>query len=888
MRFHRLTLTGVGPFRDAQVIDFDAAGASGLYLIEGPTGAGKTTIIDSIVFALYGSLSGAESDATRMRSHLCALDEPTEVTLEFSIDGVHHTIRRNPSYERSAKKGGGTTLHRAAQTLEVHDDVTPSMREAKEIGVYLLQRLGLTVDQFRRLVVLPQGEFDTLLRAKPRERYDTLATLIDDGFLERVQAELKSQADLAVQQRSVASAEVERLLGVMRERAGEVTEVDEEFDPEATIAAVQDLAARAQYEAEEAAAPLEALRAAEHAARQHARDARAASDARAAIAAATAALDRDDADLDAAALSSRVGELVARRTRLEPLAAWEAAGDEREATRASLQAEAASLASAIDLARAEAAALPDRLREVEAEVAAARLAETQLPALRAEVQRLESLQALLLDHATASQEADTAKAQVDRRAQALQESRTALHSARTAHLALVRTQLDQRAAHLASLLADGQPCPVCGSPDHPSPAHDDSGELVTEDAVMAAEAAARAAEQLEAAAASAHDAAREAVAALDQQLTAMAARLDGASPAEVESQLTAARTALAETEATSAGLPELLQRVMDLTGQAEASAAALEGLIAREAAAREGVRAFAQRLEDETARYRAEVGDTGSATTLVAHLNRRLESIASLQAARAVAAGLPVDADPSAAEAEALGAESRRQAAEARHASAEQSRARLSDALTALGSYADELAQARRAREEVASQTTAALRLGAIATAARGSANQRNLTLQAYAVQRRFRSVLEAASVHLQRMSSGKYSLLLDETAAGNAQAGLGIAVLDTWSGQPRDPGTLSGGETFYASLSLALGLADVVLAESGGVTLETLFVDEGFGSLDADTLAVVLDQLDALRARGRTVGVISHVAEMKEWVHDRIEVIPSRRGGSRIRQTGA
>jgi len=185
-------------------------------------------------------------------------------------------------------------------------------------------------------------------------------------------------------------------------------------------------------------------------------------------------------------------------------------------------------------------------------------------------------------------------------------------------------------------------------------------------------------------------------------------------------------------------------------------------------------------------------------------------------------------------------------------------------------------------------RTAPAIRLGALATAD-SPANRRKLTLQAYAVQRRFRSVLQAASVHLERMSSGQFAFALDETPTGNAQSGLGIDIVDAWTGSTRDPGSLSGGETFYASLALALGLADVVREDAGGVSLETLFVDEGFGSLDADTLSVVLDQLDALRARGRTVGVISHVAEMKEWVHERVEVIPSRRHGtgSTIRQTG-
>mgnify|MGYP006278906587 CR=1 FL=1 len=201
MRFHSLTMTGIGPFRGSHTVDFDGVSASGLFLIEGPTGSGKTTIIDAIVFALYGSLSGAESDTGRLRSHLCGANEPSEVSLDFSVAGVRHTITRNPSYERAKERGSGTTLERARQTLVVHDGATPSMREAREIGTYLLQRIGLNADQFRRLVVLPQGEFDALLRAKPRERYDMLGSLIDDGFLARVQDDLKRQAEAARENR---------------------------------------------------------------------------------------------------------------------------------------------------------------------------------------------------------------------------------------------------------------------------------------------------------------------------------------------------------------------------------------------------------------------------------------------------------------------------------------------------------------------------------------------------------------------------------------------------------------------------------------------------------------------------------------------------------------
>jgi len=122
-------------------------------------------------------------------------------------------------------------------------------------------------------------------------------------------------------------------------------------------------------------------------------------------------------------------------------------------------------------------------------------------------------------------------------------------------------------------------------------------------------------------------------------------------------------------------------------------------------------------------------------------------------------------------------------------------------------------------------------------------------------------------------MSRGKFRFELSEETAKSGQSGLGISLFDSWTGHAQDPKSLSGGETFYASLALALGLADVVRGEAGGSALETLFVDEGFGSLDQDTLYEVLDQLDELRAGRRVVGVVSHVTEMKESIPDRIEV---------------
>ena len=885
MRFHSLTITGLGPFRGSHSVDFDAVSSSGLFLIEGPTGSGKTTLIDAIVFALYGSLSGAESDAGRLRSHLCGPGEPTEVCLDFSISGVRHTVTRNPSYERPKERGTGTTQERARQTLVVHDDVTPDMREAREIGSYLLTRLGLNADQFRRLVVLPQGEFDALLRARPRERYDMLASLMDDGFLARVQEDLKREAESARRERDEAEQSVTRVAEAIALRAAEVCDVPEGADPLETISALSDGVHRAARELQD---PLDRARAAALGARQQAADARQAMEARAAVLQAESRLDPADVGLDGSALQARAKDLAGEAARLRPLADWEAGAEERHREQRRLRTAADEQVAALESARTQAEAFPQRMRDVDDGIQAAEAAAGRAAELTRELTRLETLGAALVQSraaATAVREAEGVRTATG---QALQEARNRLNSARTHLHDLVRSQLDQRAAHLASLLTEGSPCPVCGATEHPDPASSGTGVLIHDDDVARAEAIVAAAEADEVRARADDEAATLSLSTREKALVALRAQTGDASETDVARLLLAAKTELDTASATAADLEPLRAQREALQAEAQDSATRLQRMAASAAAAHATADAFSQQLALETERHRERLGSDDGAAELLARAQARLESVEAALRARVAAAGKPIDADVEALETAAATAQDHLEDLSARFEEADRERVRVAEAVTALTALQQQLHSAHEALADIGARTEAAVRIGSLVTA-RSAANQRNLTLQAYAVQRRFHSVLSAGSRHLERMSSGRYSFALDETSSGGAQAGLGIDIVDSWSAQLRDPATLSGGETFYASLSLALGLADVVREEAGGVALDTLFVDEGFGSLDADTLGVVLDQLDALRARGRTVGVISHVAEMKEWVHDRIEVIPSSAPGvgSRIRQTG-
>ncbi|MFD0024250.1 AAA family ATPase [Streptomyces sp. NPDC058382] len=166
-------------------------------------------------------------------------------------------------------------------------------------------------------------------------------------------------------------------------------------------------------------------------------------------------------------------------------------------------------------------------------------------------------------------------------------------------------------------------------------------------------------------------------------------------------------------------------------------------------------------------------------------------------------------------------------------------------------------------------------------TAGTSADNERKMRLESYVLAARLEQVAAAATARLRRMSSGRYTLVHSDARTGGRRAGLGLHVIDAWTGRERDTATLSGGETFFASLALALGLADVVTDEAGGMRLDTLFIDEGFGSLDDQTLDEVLDVLDSLRERDRSVGIVSHVADLRRRIPAQLEVVKERHGSA-------
>lgn len=518
-------------------------------------------------------------------------------------------------------------------------------------------------------------------------------------------------------------------------------------------------------------------------------------------------------------------------------------------------------------------------------------------------------------------------------AQAAALAREATERVRTTRLAWI----SGTAGALAGELTEGEPCPVCGSPTHPSPASADA-DGATRQQVEAAEEQQRQADEALSGAFRERDAC---IARLQEAQRAS----DGMDAPAAKAALDESTTALTVAQAAASSVDELVERLEAFDAGTEQERTALDAARSAQESARSRLEAERETLAQDQRRCLEARGTWPSVTARAAALLVRAKeaedasedvdtartTLAQARSALAdLAAALKEEGFTSAAQAtaafmergaiEALAA-TVRAAATARErvrlglegpqiaalsgqeedrledASAELARAdaaarqaaslqaRTAESHEHLRRAVDGVEQSATAYEEAADSSADLIR---VASLARGE-NEAGTPLATWVLQARFEEVLVFANERLSQMSSGRYELIrvAEETGQRRRRKGLGLAVVDHLGDErARDPRTLSGGETFYVSLSLALALADVVSAESGGVSLETLFIDEGFGTLDADTLQTVMAEVDHLRAGGRTVGIVSHVAELRDQIAERIAVRRVASGGSTLRVT--
>ncbi|MFF9914043.1 AAA family ATPase [Streptomyces sp. NPDC013457] len=998
MRLHRLSVTAFGPFGAPQEIDFDALSSAGLFLLHGPTGAGKTSVLDAVCYALYGAVPGArQSPGTSLRSDHAPAGTHTEVTLELTVGERRLEITRRPAQPRPKKRGGGFTTEKAQSRLREYDSGTGEWaalsRSHQEIGEEITQLVGMSREQFCQVVLLPQGDFARFLRADAEARGKLLGRLFDTRRFAAVEERLADLRRAAEQQ--VRDGD-ERLLALAH-RMAQVTGgsvVDERPGEPGLAQAVLSRAAVARSEAREARDIAEsAVLAAESrqaAARRALDEERELADRQArhaesrrrqdALEAGRPERDRAQAVLD----RSRKADLVAPALGLRADAEREhaAAHTARENSRNRLPADLA------DAGAEQLSALERRLRQELGGLDSARRAErrsAEIAGERTDLERQaradeeilqdaggwlsgwESRRAELAARIEASQEAaaraeqlagrleparrrlsaarrrDTLAEQTataDSRLTAARERRNEAHEA---WLDIKARRLEGIAAELAAALTPGAPCQVCGSAEHPAPARTgaDHVDRATEDAAYEeftrAEEARTAAERDTAATAEAWAAARAEVSAADAPeptVDELLGEVDELTRLHAEAHALAAQThglreafarAEREYESRVRAQREAERRVAARTSQREAldrEQTALDAEVARGRGESGSVAEHASRLERKIA-ILTEAAETVRSVELGA---QRLKEADDRLANAAFRAGFDTPAEAAAAllddgehralqhrldawqaeaaavadrlaEPETRAAAERRAAdpaaAEAAYTAAERTLRNATSALAAVRDREAELARlSRQADAEVRGlgplreEYDRVARLAGL-TAGTSAENERKMRLESYVLAARLEQVAAAATARLQRMSSGRYTLVHSDARSGGKRAGLGLHVVDAWTGNERDTATLSGGETFFASLALALGLADVVTDEAGGVRLDTLFIDEGFGSLDDQTLDEVLDVLDSLRERDRSVGIVSHVGDLRRRIPAQLEVVKERWGSAVRLRTG-
>lgn len=1019
MRPLRLVIEAFGPYAHKVDLDFSKLGAHKLFLIAGPTGAGKTTILDAMVYALYGDASGQARDASSVRSDFADLDRPTQVSFTFAIGDKTYKVERSPQQEVKKKRGQGTKIQGAAAAIyqEEEGQWTKLVSDSRKVGPLVNDIIGFSKDQFLQVVLLPQGEFRKLLVSNSKDREILLRNLFKTQIYERLQTSLKEACNQATAAAGNLLQEQARILE--EEGALTLADLDRQLqEQEAESLRLKGQVKKAQAQLEAAQAQVQAWEiyrkmleqeaqasqkladfVAQHetfiedqrAQGQKLKDLRPALDAYQAFQKQTNLMEsykevcqslqeqvdqaqthKKDLDREGAALQE--GEEAFNRAQAR-LALLEGHASDIKAWDKTLEAIQEGQAKVKDLEE-------NLVKETEAY-------DKQEQALKDIQEKLASLNTWLDQHRSAMDDYQEARDRVraleeleaDR--QALDQAASAL-AAKTTHLQGLDQERERRKKdylHVAALvdqaqayrmaqnLQEGQACPVCGSLDHPQLAqapHDAADQALLETYEKAHQEAS-----------STYDAqqgqiqvleenykgAQEAFLAKGRNLLGLAGEglkkcLDQALR-DGQTNLLATKTTKEAYEAKSQDLQRLhekegqIRQQLDKARQAKEACTQSIGDLHRKL---EGSQAWIESLQKtlglETANQAVKEEESLQATVCTYKAREKAwqeaksaneTTLASLQANLGAKEEALKEAKVQAQNEENIFRKTfqdkgvtldqvsywqdlysrwdqvARQIADydqerqgllalqeaAREALASQGQEPAAPdqelvknleiahnaSLQALGAHEANLETRRHKRDmlvniesKVKEDQDKVLFIKNLSDLANGDDPRlKGVSFERYVLGTILDEVILAANVRLAHMSRKRYSL---ERAAlgqvsGRGKQGLDIMVFDAYTGQSRPAGTLSGGESFLASMALALGMADIIQAYAGGIHMDAIFIDEGFGTLDPDTLDVAMDTLVALQGSGRLIGVISHVPDLKIRIPAHLEVTPEDEGSS-------
>lgn len=1010
----KLSMTAFGPFINKEVIDFEALGENPLFLINGTTGSGKTTILDAICFALYGQTTGKEREAMQMRCDFAPDDLLTEVEFVFELGGEFYQIIRVPEQERAKAKGEGTTKQAASAELNHLDNnrkikqnlVARKVSEATQI---IEQLTGLQVDQFRQVMVLPQGQFRQLLMADSKDREKIFSQLFETHVYKRIEDKLRAQAIVVAKKVQGLKDKQEGVLqnaGVGDVEALElfINQIKPEVKTLKAELAIKNTAYLESIKAFEKAKDLE--KDFQNLQEQEER---------------FKALKQQENDIKEKQEQISVAAIAEKITPIFTDLSKAKIGYKESCTQLTAIEESHQTA-VTKLKSAEEDLLKNPQRQTELDKKKEQSIHLKSYQEKGEVLNKESekfkaiqdnfvivekqfteaqvaLNNLLQNQATTDKEKEVLEAQLNNEAELklrLQtlsdninkrqsyeelEKKIATLTKELAEITQNGKSLKSRfeaeekqakllelkwhkaqAAILAEDLQDDQACPVCGSFEHPQPAYSEEVLLTDNDRELAQSAVADAREK--------HAKAQESYLSLRSSLNGFKDQF-----ADLQKQWNeVANTSLAELNKEHQDLTQQLALQENQQKQLTKLKEKIAQLKTHEEDARKNLDLLQTQKSDLNAQLEASKALVKNAekalpekyrdlTSLNAEIQRAYDNIESLnnsisqsQLNQAKASNEKTEAETNLKNQQQAQQKLKSELEKVQSAwqsaleksdfenEAAYQKARLDDATWAgikstIEAYTQELQkvcgvienrkaslkgkvkpdttllvtqlksledaknqieqqskekEAELGKFEQAQKTLSDISksqqaeeeeykiIGTLSNVANGNTGNK-ISLQRFVLSVLLDDVLIDASHRLKIMSKGRYNLLRKEDRAkGNKASGLELEVEDSYTGKTRPVSTLSGGESFMASLSLALGLSDVVQAYAGGIHLDTLFIDEGFGSLDADSLDLSIRTLMDLRDTGRMVGIISHVSELKEQIPVRIDV-KSRMEGSYI-----
>ena len=914
MRPLKLTIAGFGPYAGVQELDFEALGTGGLYLITGDTGAGKTTIFDAITFALFGEASGDNREANMLRSKYADAADPTYVELTFGYDGKEYTVRRNPEYERAKTRGEGTKKQAPEAQLTYPDGRIISKQ--REVDKAINDIIGLTREQFSQVSMISQGDFRKLLQADTRERQKIFRDIFKTAPYVTLQNRLKDEAnELWRQMESAAASRQQYISGIAcSEDSVLFPDVKKAKDGNMLTADVVELLQKLIAEdkelqntyGEQLAAveqQLELINAQLTKTEAYAKAKTALAENRARELEKAAALEKAESVLTAAqatlpqqeALSKQITEIELLLPSYDDLSA-----KSREFSQK--QAELANVQKAGQAANAAIIALMDQ-------IAAMQIQRKDLESISAEKEKLLRQKNQHLDQRTAFQSLiaslgmlDVQKTKLAEKQQAYQQADMISTQKRQTYDAINKAFLDEQAGILASTLTAGMPCPVCGATAHPqlavmsdhAPTEQDvkKAKETYEKAQAATHAASTAASTQKGIVTNAEEKLLQEIQELLPDGNLTNARQKAQAQIELLTlQLQKLNVAISESEA-----KEALRNVLDQQlpqKQTELTAAQQKAIRSKEQVA--ALNSTLEQLEksivqlgqslnfaskSEALEQKAHLQQTFHTlkTALIQAENNRNTCIAELTGIRAAIAQLQAQLAEG-GETETATFQEEKCALTARKKEIAEKQKNVYARLMANGKAQADIA----AKAEQMTRLEEKHRwLRALSDTANGTVTGKDkIMLETYIQTTYFDRILQRANLRLLKMSGGQYDLKRRRKAESmRGQSGLELDIIDHVNGTERSVNTLSGGEAFLASLALALGLSDEVQM-STGIKLDTLFVDEGFGSLDSEALSKAYQTLAGLTEGNRLVGIISHVTELKERIDKQIVVTKQKLGGS-------